>query len=139
MSFIQAVIKNPTRSLKDVAKGTSTVMTKGYVLAYSSGLAILATSSTVVAEVIGVCNQTIAAAEALAIVPVIEAFQNDVWIADSTNNSDATHNGQKMILGANGGIVNNTGTTSATGIVQQVGVYGTNTDKKILVRFLNTA
>lgn len=139
MTFIQANIKNPTRSLKDVPKGTTVVMTKGYVLDWASGLAILGTSSTVVAGVIGVCNQTITAAEALAIVPVIECFQNDVWIADSTNNSDATHNGQKMILGANGGVVNNTGTTSATGIVQQVGVYGTNTDKKILVRFLNTA
>lgn len=139
MSFIQANIKNPTRSLKDVPKGTSVVMTKGYVLAWSSGLAILATSSTVVADVIGVCNQTVAAAEALASVNVIETFQNDVWIADSTNNSDAGHNGQKMVLGANGGIVNNTGTTSATGIVQQVGVYGEAADKKILVRFLNTA
>lgn len=139
MSFTQSIIKNPTRSLANVPKGTSTVMTKGYVLAWSSGLAILATSSTVVADVIGVCNQSITAAEALAQVPVIEAFQNDVWVADSTNNSDAAHNGQKMVLGANGGIVNNTGTTSATGIVQQVGVYGAAADKKILVRFLNTA
>lgn len=139
MSFIQAVIKNPTRSLKEVPKGSSTVMTKGYVLEWSSGLAILGTSSTVVAGVIGVCNEDITAAQALTTVPVIEAFQNDVWIADSTNNSNAAHNGQKMILGANGGIVNNTGTTSATGIVQQVGVYGAAADKKILVRFLNTA
>ena len=139
MTFIQANIKNPTRSLIDVAKASATVMTKGYVLERVAGLAILGTSSTVVAGVIGICNQTIAAAEALTLVPVIELFQNDVWIADSTNNSDATHNGQKMVLGANGGIVNNTGTTSATGIVQQVGVYGAAADKKILVRFLNTA
>lgn len=139
MSFTQANIKNPTRSLKDVPKASATVMTKGYVLEWAAGLAILGTSSTVVAGVIGVCNQTITAAEALTLVPVIEVFQNDVWLADSTNNSDATHNGQKMVLGANGGIVNNTGTTSATGIVQQVGVYGAAADKKILVRFLNTA
>lgn len=139
MTFIQSNIKNPTRSLKDVPKGSSVVMTKGYVLEWSSGLAILGTSSTVVANVIGVCNQDISAADALATVPVIECFQNDVWLVDSTNNSNAAHNGQKMVLGANGGIVNNTGTTSATGIVQQEGVYGATTDKKILVRFLNTA
>jgi predicted RecA/RadA family phage recombinase len=139
MTFVQANIKNPTRSLKEVPKASATVMTKGYVLDWSSGLAILGTSSTVVAGVIGVCNKTIAAADAETVVPVIELFQNDVWIADSTNNSDATHNGQKMVLGANGGIVNNTGTTSTTGIVQQVGVYGAAADKKILVRFLNTA
>ncbi len=139
MTFLQSVIKNPTRSLEEVPKGASTVMTKGYVLAWSSGLAILATSGTVVADVIGVCNQSSTAADAFTTVPVIEAFQNDVWVADSTNNSSASHNGQKMVLGANGGIVNNTGTTSATGIVQQVGVYGATGDKKILVRFINTA
>ena len=139
MSFIQAVIKNATRSLKEVPKGTTVVMTKGYVLAWASGLAVLATSSTVVADVIGICNEDISAAQALAIVPVIETFENDVWIADSTNASNAAHNGQKMVLGANGGIVNNTGTTSATGIVQQVGVYGAAADNKILVRFVGTA
>jgi hypothetical protein len=139
MSFIQAVIKNATRSLKEVPKADSVVMTKGYVLAWASGLAILATSSTVVADVIGVCNESITAAQALTTVPVIDVFENDVWIADSTNNSNAAHNGQKMVLGANGGIVNNTGSTSATGIVQQVGVYGATGDKKILVRFVNTA
>ncbi len=67
---------------------------------------------------------------------VIEVFPKDVWIADSTNNSNAAHNGQDMILGANAGIVNNTGTTSAVGVVKQVGVYGATTDKKILVSFL---
>ena len=139
MSFIQAVIKNPTRSLKKVPKGTTVQMIKGYVLAWASGLAVLATSSTVVADVIGVCNEDISVAAALAQVEVIEAFQNDVWLVDSTNNSNAAHNGQKMILGANGGVVNNTGTTSAVGIVQQVDVYGATSDKKILVRFLNTA
>ncbi len=139
MTFIQSNIKNPTRSLKEVPKASATVMTKGYVLEWAAGLAILGTSSTVVAGLIGVCNKTIAAADAETVVPVIELFQNDVWLVDSTNNSDATHNGQKMVLGANGGIVNNTGTTSATGIVQQVGVYGAAADKKILVRFLNTA
>jgi hypothetical protein len=41
-----------------------------------------------------------------------------------------------MVLGANGGIVNNTGTTDTAGIVQQVGVYGNASDKKILVQFV---
>jgi len=139
MSFIQANIKNATRSLKVVPKGSTIQMIKGYVLEWASGLAILGTSSTVVATVIGVCNEDISTAQALTEVPVIECFTHDVWIVDSTNNSNAAHNGQKMVLGANGGIVNNTGTTSATGIVQQVDVYGATGDKKILVRFLNTA
>lgn len=136
MSFIQAIIKNPTRSLKLVPKGTSTVITNGYVLAWDTGLAVLATSSTTRPEVIGVANGSIAAADALAQASVIETFEKDVWIADSTNNSNAAHNGQYMVLGANAGVVNNTGTTAAAGIVQQVGVYGAAADKKILVQFV---
>lgn len=136
MSFIQAIIKNPTRSLAVTAKGSSVQMIKGYVLAYSSGLAILATSGTTRPNVIGVCNENIAVADALTQVSFIQTFEKDVWIADSTNNSDATHNGQYMVLGANGGIVNNTGTTDTAGIVQQVGVYGAASDKKILVQFV---
>lgn len=136
MTFIQAIIKNPTRSLALVNKATATVITNGYVLDQTSGLAVLASSSSTTKTICGVANGAVSAAEALAQCSVIELFQNDVWIADSTNNSDATHNGQDMILGANAGIVNNTGTTSAVGIVKQVGVYGTAADKKILVRFL---
>jgi hypothetical protein len=136
MSFTQAVIKNPTRSIIQVAKATGTLITNGYVLVWAAGLAVLGTSSATRATVIGVANGTVTAAEALATCSVIEPFEKDVWIVDSTNNSDATHNGQDMILGANGGIVNNTGTTSAVGIVKQVGVYGAAADKKILVRFI---
>ncbi len=136
MTFIQAIIKNPTRSIVLQNKGTSTVITNGYVLDLTAGLAVLGSSSSSRATVCGVANGAVAAAEALAQCSVIELSENDVWIADSTNNSDATHNGQDMILGANAGVVNNTGTTSAVGVVKQVGVYGTNTDKKILVRFL---
>jgi hypothetical protein len=136
MTFTQSKIKNPTRSLVDIPKASATVMVKGYVLAWSAGLAVLASSSTTRPEVAGICNKTIAAADAETVVPVIETFEKDVWIADSTNNSDVAHNGQYMVLGANGGIVNNTGTTAAAGIVQQVGVYGAAADKKILVQFV---
>lgn len=136
MSFIQAIIKNPTRSLKLVPKGSSTVITNGYVLAWDTGLAVAASSSTTRPEVIGVANGSISAADALTQASVIETFEKDVWIADSTNNSNAAHNGQYMVLGANAGVVNNTGTTAAAGIVQQVGVYGAAADKKILVQFV---
>lgn len=136
MSFIQAVIKNPTRSLIVVPKATATVITNGYVLDWTAGLAVLGTSSSTRATIIGVANGGVAAAEALASCSVIEPFEKDVWIADSTNNSNAEHNGQDMVLGANAGIVNNTGTTSAVGVVKQVGVYGAAADKKILVRFI---
>lgn len=136
MSFIQAIIKNPTRSLALQNKASATVITNGYVLDLTAGLAVLASSSSTRATICGVANGSIAAADALTQVSVIETFEQDVWIADSTNNSDATHNGQDMILGANAGVVNNTGTTSTVGVVKQVGVYGAAADKKILVKFI---
>ena len=136
MTLIQAIIKNPTRSLILVPKNTSTVITNGYILDYTSGLAVLASASSTVKTIIGVANGSVAAADASAQCSVIENFEKDVWIADSTNNSDASHNGQDMIIGANAGLINNTGTTSAVGVVKQVGVYGATADKKILVSFI---
>lgn len=136
MTFIQAIIKNPTRSLSMQNKASATVMTSGYVLDLTSGLAVNGSASSTRATIIGVCNQAISAADALTQVPVFDLYDQDVWVADSTNNSDETHNGQSMILGANAGIVNNTGTTSAVGVVIQVGTKGVASDKKILVKFI---
>ena len=135
MSFVQAIIKNPTRSLSMLNKSTSQVTVNKEVLDLTAGLAVPATSSSTVKTIGGVSNQAISAADALSQVPIIELFENDVWIADSTNNSNPLHNGQDMIL-TDSTTVNNTGTTSAVGVVQQVGVYGATTDKKILVRFI---
>lgn len=136
MTFVQSIIKNPTRSIINVAKATATVITNGYVVVWDTGLAVLGTSAATRATIIGVANGSVAAADAQAFCSVIEPFEKDVWLVDSTNNSNAAHNGQDMILGANAGIVNNTGTTSAVGVVKQVGVYGAAADKKILVRFI---
>ena len=133
--FIQAIIKNPTRSIRLVNKGSSTVTTANQVLVETAGLAVPASSGATVATIVGVCNQSIAAADALTLVPVIEIFKGDVWLADSTNNSDATHNGQLMVL-TDSLTVNNTGTTSASGVVKQVGTFGAAADKKILVEFV---
>lgn len=133
--FIQAIIKNPTRSLALANKGDSVVLVKGELLAYDTGLAVPADSGTVKADIIGICNQDIAAAEALTQVPYIEIFENDVFVVDSTNNSNVAHNGQLMVL-TDSTHVNNTGTTDADGIVEQVGVFGAAADKKILVKFV---
>jgi hypothetical protein len=132
---LQAVVKN-TRLLKEENKGASVVTTKGYIMDLTAGLAVDATSSSTIATICGICNQTIAAAEALTIVPIIVPGKNDTFVVDSTNNSDATHNGQAMIIGANAHTINNTGTTSAVGVVKQVGVYGAAADKKIIVSFI---
>jgi hypothetical protein len=131
----QAIIKN-TRQLALANKGAGTVLTSGEILMVTAGLAVPATSSTVRADLLGVCNQTIAAAEALTQVPYIVPSDEDVYIFTTTNNTSETDNGQAMVLGANSTTVNNTHTTSATGIVQQVGTIGATGDKLILGRFL---
>lgn len=58
----------------------------------------------------------------------------DTFIFPTTNESNATHNGQAMVL-TNSTEVNNTGTTSGTGIVQQVEPYGAASDKRLSVSF----
>jgi hypothetical protein len=136
IGFLQAVIKNPSRSLIMVNKAGATVTTQNYLMSWNTGLAENASSGSGPEDLIGVCNQTIAAAEALTQVPIIELFENDVWLVDCTNNSVATDNGQRMVLGANAYTVNNTHTTSAVGIVEQVDVFGATGDKKILVKFV---
>lgn len=130
------MIKNPTRSLILVNKASATVTTPNYLMSWNTGLAENASSGSGPADLIGVCNQTISAADALTQVSIIELFENDVWLVDSTNNSNVAHNGQRMVLGANAYTVNNTGVTSAVGIVEQVDVFGATGDKKILVKFV---
>lgn len=135
MSFIQSTIKN-TRELIMLDKGGSTVTTKGEILAYTTGgLVIPATSGTVRSAVVGISNQTIAAAEALTQVPAIAVDSNDTFIADVTNNSDAAHNYQRMVL-TDSLTVNNTGTDDSNGVVQQVEPYGAAANKKIVCRFV---
>lgn len=135
MSFVQSIIKN-TRELLMLDKDAATVTTINEVLAKDgTGLVIPASGTTVRSELEGICNQSIAAAEALTRVPAIVISSEDVFIADTRANSDIAHNYQRMVL-VNSLVVANTGTDDASGILQQVGVYGASTDKKILCRFL---
>ena len=136
MSKVTAAVVKNTRNIVLEEKGASVVMTQGNIVDLTAGLAVDATSSSTTATIRGICNQTIAAAEALTQVPVIVPGEDDTFVVDSTNNSDITHNGQAMIVGANAHTINNTGTTSAVGVVVQVGVFGATTDKKIVVRFI---
>jgi len=83
--------------LRDENKATGTVMTLGNILAQTAGLAVDADSGTVVADLLGVCNQTISAADALLRVTYIVPSDEDTFIFPVANNSDATHNGQAMV------------------------------------------
>lgn len=134
MPVKQATIKN-TRQLLEANKEAATVMTLGNIIALTGGYAVDADSGTTTADLLGVCNQTIAAADALTKVLYIVPSDEDTFIFSTANNSDATHNGQAMIL-SNATTVNNTGTTSAVGIVMQIEPYGAAADKKIIGKFL---
>ena len=131
----QATIKN-TRQLAEANKADDTVTTLGEILDLTAGLAVAATSSSTRATILGVCNKTIAAADAETRVSYIVPSDEDTFIFPTTNNSDATHNGQDMILGADSSTINNTGTTSAVGVVRQVEPYGAAADKLIIGKFI---
>lgn len=136
MSFVQSKIKN-TRELVLENKAANVATTAGLAYDLVGGLLVAATSSSTVATLAGIANKTISATvDTETQCLVIKLDENDTFLVDSTNNSDATHNGQDMVLGASAGIVNNTGTTSAVGVVKQVGTFGPAADKKILVSFL---
>lgn len=71
------------------------------------------------------------------VVNVIVVDSDQVWQADSTNNSNRGHNGDRMALSATA-TVNNSGSDAATGVCTQIGVVGVSTDKDILVKFVDS-
>jgi len=110
-------------------------MTLGNALAMTAGYAVDADSGTVAADFLGIYNETISAADAKTRVTYIVPSDEDTFIISTTNNSDATHNNQAMVL-SNATTANNTGTTSGTGIVVQVEPYGAASDKLIIAKFV---
>ena len=130
----QATIKN-TRELLEANKATGTVMTLGNLLAITAGLAVDADNGTIAADFLGLCNDTISAADAETRVLYIKPDSDDTFIIATSNSSDATHNNQQMIL-ASATEANNTGTTDTDGIVVQVEPYGASGDKLIICKFV---
>jgi hypothetical protein len=83
----------------------------------------------------GIANESITATQALTQVLAIEIFENDTFVVDSLNNSNAAHNYQRMIL-SDSLTVDNTGVDDANGVVVQVEPFGPAADQKIVVRFV---
>ena len=131
----QATIKN-TRQLAEANKATGTVTTLGEILVLASGLAVAAADTATRETLLGVCAETISVADAKTRVQYIVPSDEDTYIFTTTNNTNATHNGQDMIVGANSTTINNTGTTSAVGVVRQVEPYGATGDNLIIGKFI---
>lgn len=140
MSFNLQTPKN-TRIAESLPKASSLVTTKGalYFFSLTTGLLQLAGAATTSNQLLWRANETIAAADARVDVHCLQVNVGDRFLVDTVNNSDAAHNGQRMILDATGLLLNNTGTdvTGTTGVFEQVRPYGAAADKKILAQRVN--
>lgn len=127
-----------TRFGKEQAKSTSQAILDGQVLGYdvTNGNVIPLDNTATFDEALFVSTEAITAGAALAKVHTFKIGENQQFIADTVNNSNTAHNGQRMILGTTGVTVNNTGTDSAVGVVRQVGVIGAASDKQIVCEFV---
>lgn len=135
MSFKTVAHKNPSRSRVLVDKDASTAIVKGTVIVKSGSLSAPATNTATRSEIKGIATESITALDAKTQVGVEQIFSNNTYVADTTNNTNVAHNNQRMVL-SSAGIVNNTGTDNANGVVEQLAVIGEAADKKILVQFV---
>ncbi len=115
---------------------SSLAITAGDLLAFSrsAGTVVKATNSTSLEDLAGIAVETIASSETSVLVQLIS--KDDLFIVPLTNNSNATHNYQRMVL-TDENEVNNTGTdsTSDAAVFTQLGVVGAASDKKALGSF----
>ena len=119
------------------ATTSSLAITAGDLLVYSrsAGTVIKATSSTSREDVAGVAVETITSSDTSVLMQRVS--DHDEFVVNTTNNSNATHNYQRMVL-TDENEVNNTGTdsTSDAAVVEQISPVGAAADKKILCRFV---
>jgi len=127
-----------TRFGKEQTKATSQAILDGQVLGYdvTNGNVIPLDNTSTFDEALFVATEAITAGAALAKVHAFKVGENQQFIADTVNNSNTAHNGQRMILNSTGDKANNTGTDSAVGVVRQVGVVGAASDKQIVCEFV---
>ncbi len=112
--------------------------TKGMILAVNRSNSNFekATSSSTTLTVRAVAYGNAVAGDEEVLAVLLNSSQ--IWEADLTNNSSAAHIGDFMVIGANEGLVNNTGTndTTTAGVFEFIKPVGDAADKKGLVRFI---
>lgn len=124
------------RSRVHVAKDPSVIITNLQVIVNAAnGLSAPATSAATRSQVKGISTENIAVADNLSQMGILEIFENDTYIVNTTNNSNPNHTNQKMLL-TDSLTVNNTGSDDANGVVEQLAVVGIPTLKTIIVRFV---
>lgn len=97
-----------------------------------------ATSSSTTTNVYAVAMETVASSATELLVCLVTDDQ--VWSVDSTNNSNESHNYQRMLL-TNKSVVNNTGTDNTTdeAVFMQTGTSGTAASKRLVGNILKVA
>lgn len=116
---------------------SSITVTAGDLLAYdrSNNVAILATNSSSVEDLVGVAVEDKTTSDTSVLVQKIQ--KNDEYLVDTTNNSTEDSNYERMVL-TDEATVNNTGTDSASdaAVFMQLRTIDSASDKKIVGRFV---
>lgn len=135
MSFKLTTPKN-TRDIRSVKRAGSVATTVDalYFNSITTGSIQLAVAATTANQVLYKANETLAAGTTPFSATIVS--KEDEFIVDTDNNSNAAHNGQRMIVGTTGVTLTNTGTDVAgvTGVFVQLDVVGAAADKKIIAR-----
>jgi hypothetical protein len=135
MAFKLITPKN-TRDIRAVKRAGSLATTVDalYFNSITTGSIQLAVAATTANQVLYKANETTTASTNPFSATIVS--KDDEFLVDTVNNSNAAHNGQRMILGTDGLTLNNTGTdvSGVTGVFVQLDVVGVNTDKKIIAR-----
>lgn len=124
---------------KTVAKGSGQAITKGQVLQWdlTSNAVVPSDNTSTISETQFIATESITSGAALTEVHTFKIDSNNQVIADTVNNSNIAHNGQRMILNATGLLANNTGTDAPAGVFRQTGVIGLPADRLIIGEFVS--
>lgn len=123
------LVKYPTSSL---------TTTPGMILATSSNGVAEASATSTTNNIQCVSQQTLtSSSDGVLAIPILAGAQQ-LWEVDTTNNTAANQLMEKMIIGANAGVINNTGTDVVinTGVFTAIAISGVASDKK-LIGFFN--
>ena len=135
MSFKLITPKN-SRDIRSVKRAGSVATTKDalYFNSITTGSIQLAVAATTANQVLYKANETLAAGTTPFSATIVS--REDELLVDTDNNSNAAHNGQRVIVGTTGLTLTNTGTDvpGVTGVFVQLDVVGAAADKKIIAR-----
>lgn len=133
MAFALQTPKNTVNN-RDVVKALGLATTKGaiYVNNVSTGALELAVAGSPTAKVYFLANETVAAAVKTTVNCTVIS-REDVLVVDTVNNTNASHNGQRMAIATGALTLTNSGTDSASGQFEQIAPVGVAADKKALV------